>query len=118
MNVTNENAYRLCRGYDVPIVLEKFFQKNDCPLNKEQRRILDDYWECVPNKLDLYRNVDRKNNFKNIGYRLTLPLAFIFELLITFIYIPIRWLFTGKKYINGKLDKFLQGWYDKIFYNK
>ena len=39
MNITNENAYRLCRGYDVPIALEKFFQKNDCPLNKEQRRI-------------------------------------------------------------------------------
>lgn len=118
MNITNENAYRLCRGYDVPIALEKFFQKNDCPLNKEQRRILDDYWECVPNNLDLYRNVDRKNNFKNIGYRLTLPLAFIFELFFIFIYNPIRWLFTGKKYFNGKLDKFLQGWYDKIFDNK
>lgn len=118
MNITNEKAYRVCRGYDVSIALEKFFEKNDCPLNKEQRRILDSYWESAYNKLDLYKNVDKQINFKNIAYRLTLPLEFIFELLIAFIYIPIRWLFTGKKYIDGKLDKYLQGWHDKIFYNK
>ena len=118
MNVTNENVYGLCRSYDVSITLEKFFEKNGCPLNKEQRRILDSFWGSTDNKLELYKNVDKQINFKNIGYRLTLPLDFIFELLITFIYIPINWLITGKKYINGKLDKFLQGWYDKIFYNK
>ena len=28
MNITNEKAYGLCRGYDVSIVLEKFFEKN------------------------------------------------------------------------------------------
>ena len=118
MDITNEKAYRLCRGYDVSIALEKFFEKNNCPLDKEQRRILNSYWEASSNKSYLYRYVDKQINFKNIGWRLTLPLGFIVELLITYIYIPIRWLFTGKKYIDGKLDKFLQGWYNKIFYNK
>ena len=118
LNVTNENAYRCADDFPY-IYLEKFFNANDCPLNQEQKRVIYDYWRPYY-KLELYRYVGGKNNYKGIGWRLTLLFYIIFCLIMLLFGLPINWLITGKKYLSSqtKLSIFTEAWYNKIFYKK
>lgn len=114
MNVTNENGYKFLDHYEIPSELKQFFNQNNCSLTNEQETIIRMYWGTLGNKnLDICKFISN-NDYKAIGWRLTLPLYILLCLMIILIFYPIYWL-TGKNTINSiKFYNFIDKWSQKI----
>jgi hypothetical protein len=114
MNVTNENGYKYINHYDIARELKQFFKKNNCSLTDEQENIIHMYWGTLGNKnLNVYKCINGNNDYKGIGWRLTLPLYLLLCLIIILIFYPIYWL-TGKTVHSIKFLHFMDKWGKKI----
>lgn len=118
MNVTNENGYKFIDHYGVASELKQFFNQNNCPLTDEQEIIIRMHWGTLGNSsVDICKCISGNNDYKGIGWRLTLPLYILLCLIIILIFYPIYWL-TGENAINNiKLYHFIDKWSKKIFKN-
>ena len=117
MNVTNENGYKFIGHYDTASELKQFFKKNNCSLTDEQENIIDMYWETLGNRsLDIYKCISCNNDYKGIGWRLTLPLCLLLCLIIILIFYPIYWI-TGETIHSIKFYHFMYKWSKKILKN-
>lgn len=118
MNVTNENGYKFIDHYDIVRELKQFFEKNNCSLTDEQETIIHMYWGTLGNRsVDICKCISGNNDYKGIGWRLTLPLYLLLCLIIILIFYPIYWL-ADKNAINSiKLYHFMDKWSKKILKN-
>ena len=53
-------------------------------------------------------------------WRLTLPILYLYAIILFFIILPIKWMFTGKYYLahESKLRQLHIDWYNKIMDRK
>ena len=96
-------------GYECARILEKW----DVVKNKHLlHEALDDYFRSR-----LVMRTNRKLPPPNALWRITIPVWAVAFLLIAFVVLPIRWLFTGEYKLDHRTGAFgwLRSWHQRIF---
>lgn len=94
--------------------------KSTLKQSNESLKLSDWQIEQLATKLDMayiiktYEEIEVKNSFL---IRLTLPLYFLIVMFSWFIICPIKWLLTGRFYVDvhkSKVGRFMNKWYEKL----
>ena len=116
--------FKRLSGWQVVNHIENFFKENGEPLTEEQVRLLRNRWGLssgIHGDLNLPFQSYTWEAVKYKGkplVRLTIPVFFIFIILMTLIVRPIHWVLTGSWWFGdskSKLESFINKWWINMF---
>ena len=119
------DRYQLLSGYDTVRIIKDILEKKNQPLTQEQYTALRESFgdSGIRGNLDMpfiaYR-WDEEKPANSWYWRLTIPILYVYALILFFVILPIKWLFTGKYYLahESKLRQLHINWYNKIMDRK
>lgn len=119
------DRYRLLSGFETVNLIDKTLKKANCGkkgLEEWQKRKLTEEFGNggIRGNLDmpfLAYAWEEEETSGNFGWRLTFPFFFVFYIIECFIFLPLKWVFTGKYYLSQKswFGRFGVNWYNKIY---
>lgn len=117
------NRYKICSGHDVARIIKKGLEEERTPLSNDQYfaliRFLGDggTYGNLDMDFQMYSWEKEKKEGKNMLWRMTVPLFFLYAMLYLLIVYPIHWVVTGKYQLdmNNPIGWFNWAWYHKIF---
>lgn len=107
--------YKTLNGNDVIDYIDKALKTRGTELNPYQKEVLLGVWAGEYGRLP-FEAFERKSQKENASFMWRLsavPLGLWLTML--FIFIPVKWVITGKPYYSGgKISQFTASWIDKV----
>lgn len=124
MNIFKEiNRYEPCSGYKVVEIIDDILKEKGTGLTNDQKRILRTDFDMIgmygnlniPFQVFLWK--EKKVEGKSPLWRLTLPILFLYTLIVYWFFGLFRWLLFGKFQLNPNSFNYnlIQNWYNKVF---